>query len=588
MNSRETLARPWALSAAVVITLAIIHSVLTWGYVGWPFGDYGVWLHQVERYAVGETPYSDFVWTFPPMSLWVIGGAASFLGTDLNAIWGITVSVYMLIAAAFCAYLVQLAPTRGSALAAAVIFVAAIPFSSIQSASLPLGMYTPAASVGMLFLLALAATSVKAYQNPKPSSAAICGVLFGCCFLTKQDFWLPALVLLAGVLYAALRGERPRTAAAAGAGALGTLLIGGYALSAQAGISAIPKIFGGYGFVRTLGVGRMLPTWESVVTECVTASVFCGAVCLSLAAANVARRKALRGAFVSIASAMVFTAVYWIASRLSGESWPRAAFADSITQHAFSIFLPEIAAIVLAWRWKELASDRRRGMLAMLVMTLIAARARRGFERVETFQVLLELPVYLLLLEVLLGAGARRAMLIVAPVLVAWGCYSYWLFESGPLTRSGIKPQVLTMRGPVRTDPDVNYELVKSALDSLDPSGRIPVVSFGSNGGYAYFLRRTNPLPTTFGIVQSGLSPEMIVASLKALPQGFLAVFPHLDGDSVPDPRLSVRTWLQPRRLHPYLELDLPYFVKATKACLTTKTIDRFRHPYYRILDCRQ
>ena len=47
--------------------------VLTWGIVENPLYDFATCLHAAERFALGQTPYRDVVWMYPPLSLWTYG-----------------------------------------------------------------------------------------------------------------------------------------------------------------------------------------------------------------------------------------------------------------------------------------------------------------------------------------------------------------------------------------------------------------------------------------------------------------------------------------------------------------------------------
>lgn len=54
----------------------VAHTALVWGYTGTCWGDYGMWLHQVERVAQGDALYRDVYVSTPPLAFRMLGGAA--------------------------------------------------------------------------------------------------------------------------------------------------------------------------------------------------------------------------------------------------------------------------------------------------------------------------------------------------------------------------------------------------------------------------------------------------------------------------------------------------------------------------------
>jgi len=82
----------------------------TWGEITYYWGNYGLWLHQLERFVHGEALYRDFNWPYPPLSVWFVGGVERVIGSDLNAVRAVTVSLSLAICAAFFLYASQLTP----------------------------------------------------------------------------------------------------------------------------------------------------------------------------------------------------------------------------------------------------------------------------------------------------------------------------------------------------------------------------------------------------------------------------------------------------------------------------------------------
>src|SRR4030095_10860416 len=78
-------------------------------------------------------------------------------------------------------------------------------------------------------------------------------------------------------------------------------------------------------------------------------------------------------------------------------------------KHAFPVLLPVIVLGVLLWRWRDVAPDLR--VLAVLLLSIcVVARLRRGFEFAEWYQVLLEVPAYLVAAKAMLGTEVRQSL----------------------------------------------------------------------------------------------------------------------------------------------------------------------------------
>src|SRR5512143_79379 len=111
---------------AALLTLLAFHTWATWGYTSSFYGSASSWMHEVERFASGEVPYRDFTWPFPPLAIWIVGGAARFLGTDVTALSAITLAVAILMYLAFHRVVSKVAPGVGtSAVVTAFVFSSA-------------------------------------------------------------------------------------------------------------------------------------------------------------------------------------------------------------------------------------------------------------------------------------------------------------------------------------------------------------------------------------------------------------------------------------------------------------------------------
>jgi hypothetical protein len=134
-----------------------------------------------------------------------------------------------------------------------------------------------------------------------------------------------------------------------------------------------------------------------------------------------------------------------------------------------------------------------------------------------------------------------------------------------------------------------DFKKIGGVLHALDPSGTRPVVSFGWNGGFAYFLDRPNPTPLSYGITTSTVPPEEAVRLIRTMePAPFLIYTRAYERAGVPVLELDFGRWAQRLRGNVYATHDVPYFRQATAGCKEVGLPGDPQRPFFVIYDCAQ
>ena len=467
------------LALALTLAVAALHIALVWGQTTL-LGDAGRWRDEVERFIHGETLYRDFVWPFPPLALWVLGWIQRILGDNTLIVFGACAILTLVITVSYWRYCVTLLTDRTTIAIVSVLgMVLAFGYAQIDSDPLPAGMYTPAAPIGFLFLL----FALSAWIS---GNSALAGIACGLAIITKQDFWLPAGVIL--VACVAKRHSRGWIAVlCAGVVVLSVTAV----LVVQSGWTVLPQIVTGYGRVR-LFAARHLPSWERVCAQFATSSFIAAVTLLAL--------RRFRLAFLTLG---VFVA---LTGALYAESVRLRVVFTLLLEHQLPWLVP---FAFLIWSIRSGEHD-----LAWLVAIALAARVRRGFEYTEWYAFLLELPIYALVLR---RRRMERAIPILAGTLAIIALGAYWDFGRGPLTnesRYRDRQWVRTVRGPVKwTAQEARlYYAVKSALGD----DRSPLYALNYTGGFAYYLDRVNPSPSDETLILAGRDKMALVNAIRA------------------------------------------------------------------------
>lgn len=603
-----------ALALGAGLALAAVHTWLAWGYMPGFWGDSGILYHQVERFATGEVPYRDFMLTSPPFALWVVGLGARVMGTDLASIWTVTSLVFAGAVVAFWWYASALVPRRFLVPVTLIGVLFAIGLAQIAGMPLPMGGYILAAPVGGLALLLAVGLGVRRGLDGGPMACFGVGALCGVCLITKQDFWAPAL-LIASIVGALQFAHRRLARAAAVAGGLVAVVTGAVAVvAAQAGWHHVPGVLTGYGLAGG-SLARGLPSWELLTVEALALFVLAAGVAVAwlVGGGGVSARRLF---LFSSGATMALTTLYaFMSYRVALGVWETGlppwattlqAMADRAAspvrfgalalqhlavqwgRHVFPAVLPVTVGLLVVWRRRRL--PRKTAVLLLLLLAVCAAaRVRRAFEHTEWFHVLLEFPIYALAAQALLREHADRVLRLVLPGLMVLAIGLHWVFGRGPFTRGGPQPAVRTERGVIHQRPNevADYAFMSRVLNRADPTGRRPVFSFGHNGGFAYFLGRSNPTPLTSGLSVSTIPVDSAVTLLStAEPRPFLIYTSVYERYPVP---IGVDPGAWEQRMGPNHRIpDIPHFERIRAGCSEIGHTGPKEQPFFVVYDCAQ
>jgi hypothetical protein len=579
--------RPQA-DIVVALLVIVVHAVLVWGYTGTFWGDFGRWSYEVERFASGEVPYRDFQWHFPPLGIWVFGGAARLIGTDLLSLSIIATSVMVLFGVCY-SNVARRVLGRADAPLLGVCLVLALAFAQQTGAPLTLGGYTPAVPVGALCLFATAwcfLQGSRAYAHKQEGFARSdlwTGVFAALAVLSKQDFWIPAAYL---VVVSTIRSRQRTTVLAASL----VLLAGIGAIVATAGAQILRPLAGGFGHAGVTGGGGF-PSWERLVVDAFVLALWCGGILLL---SGLAQRRLAVGSLLAIgAVATLLGAVHVYASMhvalppgravltptqgalafhiRAGNSLLRPAIGwlwDRIVQNAIPVSLAPLLLCLLRWRWTRLQGERR-AMLATLLGLAVAMRMRRAFGGAEWFEMLLMLPLVQASAELLLDLAPpalQRFRLSYTGALTVGALAAYVWLGRGPGTFD-VFPAVQTARGTVHWPVGKlrDYRRILAQLDSIDPSRSRPLLAFGYTGGFNYFLQRRDPYPMTQDFYFSAFDADSVLRHRP--PRLLLLDNPFLESESWGTMRFAWRRWEQSRVRGPYGWFDRPRFERLRAGC---------------------
>jgi hypothetical protein len=205
---------------------------------------------------------------------------------------------------------------------------------------------------------------------------------------------------------------------------------------------------------------------------------------------------------------------------------------------------------------------------------------RRGFQYVEWYHIMAELPLYSALLP---SRALRHASLAV---LLVMSGYLYYRNGIGPLTSKPHLERIETKRGLVYMRPQdaSDYWAVLAAIDRIDPSGQRPLFAFGYTGGFNYFFGRKNPTSLTQGFSFSYNPPP------EKLPAETIFLYnTHWDVMGVPSTELKPWRWRQDFVTNPFIAHDLPRFQGLVRGCRTAETVQGslYSRLVFTLYECR-
>lgn len=221
-----------------------------------------------------------------------------------------------------------------------------------------------------------------------------------------------------------------------------------------------------------------------------------------------------------------------------------------------------------------------------LVGLCLAARLRRGFEMTEWFVALLELPAYVVAAKALAPSHWRRPAPWLAAGAAVLSLFCWWRLGDGLGSRDGRLPAFSTERGVVHfpRNQQAAYTFLRDTLDVADPQRERPVFAFGHNGGIAYWLRRRNPTPLTYGFTFSSITPAEAVARLRAAdPPVFLVYNPTYAGLRLPTTD-GLLTRFKPATRPAAFAAEEVWFSRARVGCEELEPSASSRR--FRVFDC--
>ena len=253
--------------------------------------------------------------------------------------------------------------------------------------------------------------------------------------------------------------------------------------------------------------------------------------------------------------------------------------------------MSEYALVTVLWKRAALRNDPQFRRVLLLLGVCMTARLRRLFEGVEWFHFLLELPVYLLVLQLLLRNKERnleRGLRLVHLTFLILGGYAYFRLGRGPLTQHGGWEAVQTPRGVYRMPAAQanDFLSLQARLVGIDPGGERPLFAFGYSGGFNYFLNRPNATPLSQGFLLANAEPIEVVAALKHGQHAPILIDNRAyDRIGVPVSRLSWDTWEIPTKRVHYWRFDRTYFDLLKSGCLQVNA-SKTRRPMFTLYDC--
>jgi hypothetical protein len=568
-ESRRTLVACVVVSALIVLP----HLVASPGYTTVPWGDYGRWLHEVERFASGEVLYRDFTWPFPPLAIWIAGGWAKLFGAGLASINTFMALVTITMVAVYIRLVVRKMPGELAPWVLATSLLLSLALVQRESASLPLGTYSPALPIGGLLLLVAITLTISDERSASRWRNVALGACCGAMVLTKQGFWLPAgllvLVSHSWVVWVAFGG---------------VVVSGILLVVVTAGADVLPGVVSGFNHVQELGM-YSLPSWEGM-TVTLIATAFFGAA-LVLTAGGPLRLTAL---LVLVGAELALLHLYMTFRLVSGATISSALIelANRGSTQVPPVLMPAAAIAWLVWNRRRIPGAD--WLLAAFFLCL-AARVRRGFSFTGWYHVLLEIPLYVLLVMAMNpGKDTQRRLRLALAGLLVFAVAAEWTLGRVPLVGIGTLPKTQTLRGMVHWRPDeaARMRWLQSELDRRDPARTRPLLAFGYSGGYSYFLDRPPATGATQGFRLSRFDPDSVIRELaRRKPPIFALDSRDWDGIQARAPAVPLTSWFWPMRDNHYVRIERPYFDRIRRNCLA---VSRFpeHQPELTLYDCRR
>ncbi len=600
ISGSERATRAGMLAAGIV---ALLHIVSTWGWIRGLWGDQTRWLYEVDRVAHGAVVYRDIFWSFPPMSMWIIGGIGRVIGSDLWQIRLITSGITLGIALTYGAAVARLVPRQTVPLVAATGMLLGVAFSQQDSAPLAMGMYTPAAPVAVLILLLQLLAFLRDWDSPSLARAGIVGIMGGIGILTKHDVWFActALTLAAAFLTPSSDGRRVQRSVAAVGSMAATTGLAMALLAWRYGVEALPNIFSGFGMAAR-NVGVYLPNLSQATVELTVVGGVLVTGALVSAVTRVWTLRTSRGlAFGGMAILASTTAIWlwqaraavaWMAtngrpqfpssfeyeflplpqSDVEGTKRALVALFDRSFHHLIPLVIPATVLAIVLVRHRAFADRRAWRLLVILLICALSLRSRRMIAYTEWSSIMLEWPLYVVALYACVPRPERLmpALGVSSALLAATALTFNYREGTGYGSRKGRFAILETPRGNVRVEANLarTYRDLRATLDSADPSGTRPVFAFGYSGSLSYLLNRPSAGTLSQGFTKSiYATPEIAFRKALELKPSLLLVDIPFYQPGTPAPRFAPLRWDAAMQAQVYHVVDRPLFDELKREC---------------------
>ena len=536
----ETKNIKWDIYDTVTLVILVIFLAVYFAEYGirsirihYLWGDFGWWHEQIRRFAQGETPYKDFVWGYPPFAIYFYGWLAKAFGDSFLVMRLITMTITVLIALTLFLIARQHLPKKALPILVIASMIMAVANSHYGGETLALGMYTPTIPLGILLSLICLFSSINYIKTSSKHWAYIIGFSSGGMLLTKQDFWLPALVCIFLITFYEWQERSSskdfiKTVSRIILPFL-ILIIAGYGLIfLQAGFPAFEEIAGLKLTNKALGVS--LPNLINIIDSFFHLAIFTFIGIIIARLSNIlVGKKALRLLIASFIVAIIlglirFGITYWIGNCLiSGNASPIKShlssyfFGRATNSHqvfvlsvknmivqAFANIIPLFLAfsvgIVFIWTFWKYRESKIVKIGLLLAFWIMSARMRRLFERIDVLNLLIE-PLFLAIVIQIyfrykdFNRNKCDALIVKMSVIFLIAGLLMMVFYDLQQHFKYDYRRVKTAKGTIEIPSKEadELEILTNILNSIDPSGNMPLLQLPFSGALNYIFDRDNP-----------------------------------------------------------------------------------------------
>ena len=177
-----------------LLAVCVVASAARWLRLGTFWGDAGRWMYEAYRSSAGEHVYAEYMWTYPPLSLWVVAGAFRMFGaTFLTA--QVVLSIVSTVSVVLMWYAARRLLRPGLALLVALVLAGICASSASDFAFFSLRIYTPALLTGLAGSLLLLIGSLDYMAGAGSRARAYAAMATGAfiALLSKHEFAVAAV-----------------------------------------------------------------------------------------------------------------------------------------------------------------------------------------------------------------------------------------------------------------------------------------------------------------------------------------------------------------------------------------------------------